>query len=263
MTTFVIDAHVHLYPGFSLDKVVYRAWCNFSSLHTNPTSVKFLLLTERSDCTAFAQIKKQKSIAGFTVQDIAPEAIRLHDSKQRVLYIMAGRQIVTAESLEVCCLVSTFNLPDRQFSTVETIRRVNQAGGVAALNWAPGKWLFKRGKLVARLLDEFTPEQLLIGDTSMRPDFWTTPRLMKQAMRKSFRIVAGSDPLPFKGEEENIGRYVCSLEAPWQEDRPVESLRMALIDPKNAIRRLGRRSATLEFIGRQVRIMQEKKNREA
>lgn len=263
MTSIIIDAHVHLYPVFNMERVVNSAWAQLSSWQTAPDSPKCLLLTERSDCAVFSQIKQQPTCAGWQVQVLAPEAVLLLGPDRQKLCLLAGRQIVTAESLEVCCLLSNLQLPDRQFSTRETIRRVLQAGGVAALNWAPGKWLFGRGQLVAGLLNEFTSQELLIGDTSMRPTFWATPRLMQQAKRKGFRILAGSDPLPFSGEEENIGRYACRLQASWQEEQPVAALRQALTDPTIAIEPVGRRSAALEFIGRQLRIMREKKSRMA
>jgi hypothetical protein len=111
------------------------------------------------------------------------------------------------------------------------------------------------------VIDTIDPRTALIGDTSMRPVFWPTPKLMTYARKIGWRIVAGSDPLPFSGEEDFVGRYACKLEADWDNAKPVQTIRTSLLNPAIAIELVGRRSATFEFFSRQIRIMKEKNSR--
>jgi len=264
MEPILLDAHVHLYPQFDLKEPFTHASQNLSALSGGSAGPQLLLLTERSDCRFFENLAADRLPAGYSLDRLAEEpAIKITSPGQETFFLIAGRQIVSRESLEVCALACTLHLPDRQYAAAEIIDRVHQAGGVPALNWAPGKWLFSRGKAVVALLQRFKPDQLLIGDTTMRPALWSTPCLMRSAHRSGFHILAGSDPLPFSGEEKQIGRYACRMQAVWQNDRPVASLRAALLNTDSVIERVGRRSSNCEFIGRQWRIMREQKTRGA
>ncbi len=264
MESILFDAHVHLYPKFDSTEVFTHALRNFYALSGGTAGPPLLLLAERSDCRFFEDLDADQLPSGYSLDRLAEEpAVRIISPANETLLLIAGRQIVSRESLEVCALACTLNLPDRQYAAAEIVDRVHQAGGVPALNWAPGKWLFSRGKVVVALLQRFQPNALLIGDTTMRPTLWSTPRLMQSAHQSGFHILAGSDPLPFSGEEKQIGRYACRMQAAWQSDRPVASLRAALLNPASLIERVGRRSSSYEFIGRQWRIMREQKTRGA
>lgn len=264
MESILFDAHVHLYPQFDLAEAFTCARGNFAALSRETAGPQLLLLTERSDCQFFEDLDMDRLPAGYSLYRLAEEpAVTIISPANEALFLIAGRQIVSRESLEVCALACTLHLPDRQYAAAEIVDRVHQAGGVPALNWAPGKWLFSREKVVVALLQRFQPDALLIGDTTMRPTLWSTPRLMRSARQSGFHVLAGSDPLPFSGEEKQIGRYACRMQAAWQNDRPVASLRAALLNPAGVIERVGRRSSSCEFIGRQWRIMREQKTRGA
>ncbi len=264
MESILFDAHVHLYPQFDLPNALTHARRNLSALSGGTAGPSLLLLTERSDCRFFENLDADQLPAGYSLDRLAEKpAVRMISPANETLFLIAGRQIVSRESLEVCALACTLHLSDRQYAAAEIVDRVHQAGGVPVLNWAPGKWLFSREKVVVALLQRFRPEALLIGDTTMRPTLWSTPRLMRNARQCGFHILAGSDPLPFSGEEKQIGRYACRMQAAWQSDRPVASLRAALLNPASVIERVGRRSSSCEFISRQWRIMREQKKRGA
>ena len=239
MEPILFDAHVHLYPQFDLREAFTQAWRNFTALSREPAGPRLLLLAERSDCRFFESLDLKRLPAGYTLDRLAEEpAVKIISPADETLFLIAGRQIVSRESLEVCALACPLHLPDRQYAAAEIVDRVHQAGGVPSLNWAPGKWLFSREKVVDALLQRFQPDALLIGDTTMRPTLWSTPRLMQSAQRSGFHILAGSDPLPFSGEEKQIGRYACRMQAAWQNDRPVASLRAALLNPGSVIERV-------------------------
>ena len=78
------------------------------------------------------------------------------------------------------------------------------------------------------------PEPLLkIADmalTSLRSLGWPAPRLYRAARRAGRPLLAGSDPLPFPGEEDLAGSYHCTFSIPPLADpaRIVEPLKAAL-----------------------------------
>lgn len=258
--TLIIDAHIHIYPFYRIQYAVQTGIQHMLKLSGPEKSVLVWLLTERFDCDFYSWLLKTDELAVERTAEAGSLMVKDPDSN-KVLYVCAGRQIVTQDNLEICALATTLKLNDRKFSTLETVQHVNDHGGVAALNWAPGKWFFNRGRIVENMLDTLKPGQLVIGDTSLRPDFWPTPGLMKKAAHKGFKIIAGSDPLPFAGEEDQIGRYGCTMTGDFDPTRPADSIRKMLQHPENPIQPCGRRNFAPTFFKRQFKIMIEKKRK--
>jgi len=117
------------------------------------------------------------------------------------------------------------------------------------LAWGVGKWFFKRARVVAALLDAYTNDDLAIADPSLRPIFWPTPRPMAKAAAKGRRVLAGSDPLPPKGEAARIGQYADLATASLDFAAP---LTPQIVDVLKAapLRPVGRRAGLLEFLRR-------------
>jgi len=134
----------------------------------------------------------------------------------------------------------------------DVINAVSDTGGVPVLSWAPGKWLFKRKYIVRELIDCFSPSQMLIGDTTLRPALWMEPSLMRRAAEKGFSVLAGSDPLPFIGEEKYLGIYGSIINGPFDIDKPISSIRKLLISPDVIKTRAGKR-CTLPVTIRRLR----------
>ena len=137
------------------------------------------------------------------------------------------------------------DIPDG-LSVEETLAAIRSAGGVPALNWAPGKWFFRRGKTVRRLILDAAPGDFIVCDTSLRPTVWPTPRSMRLARARGLRMTAGSDPLPFPGEERQLGRYAAVYGGVLDPECPVASLRRMLTDEGTAIQVAGDRGGLLE-----------------
>jgi hypothetical protein len=116
--------------------------------------------------------------------------------------------------------------------------------------WSPGKWYFGRKRVVRRLLDRFGPQRLLVGDTPLRPMGYPEPLLVRHARREGFRVLAGSDPLPFAGEERQLGRYVTLFSgAAFNPHRPSDSVRGMLTSGAQG-RSVGRRALPLALVVR-------------
>ena len=255
--TLLLDAHVHLYPQFNIENAIRAGMTNLNKLaskHRLPSgAIKMWLLTEGMDYNAFAKLSE---LDGFSVETKSPECLLITDSGSKdQLYVFAGRQIVTSDKLEICALITNNLIPDRQFNTRDTLNAVRESGTPAALNWAPGKWLFKRGKIVEQLLTETDPDNMLLSETTMRPTVWATPLLVKCAFKRGYRMLVGSDPLPFAGEEKLIGTYACYLQGEFDQENPARSLQSLLMDENVPVHRIGKRSGPFTFAKRQYNIM--------
>ncbi|MDZ7721342.1 MAG: hypothetical protein U5R06_00595 [candidate division KSB1 bacterium] len=265
MASIIIDSHVHLYPVFSIENALQSSIQNFMSLEKNiPDSEKgalcrIWLLTERSDMHVFQTLLDLDSSTFSAGPGRNNECVYIYDNDTCVLTVFPGRQLITADRLEICALGCKIDLPDAHLSTRETILTVQNEGGIAAVNWAPGKWFGKRGKIVAALFDHFSPSELLISDTTMRPAVWPTPRLIKKARKQGFQMLCGSDPLPFKGEEKWLGTYCTVTRGTWNDENPKQSLRKLLLHPDFPLKTYGTRSGLWSFTKRQYKIMKKNK----
>lgn len=263
--TLLMDAHVHIYPQFDVARAIEKSLANFivaqRTSSNRDDALKIWLLTERSDCHFFEQAAGKVYGAYRIDSGPEPECLITKDAAthEPLIYVFAGRQIVTTENLEICALTTTFNAPDRSLPTAEAIEAVRHADGVAALNWAPGKWFGARRAVVQQSFETFTPNQLFISDTTMRPTVWRTPKLMSAAQHQGFRVLCGSDPLPFGGEEHMIATYATLISGAWDDTQPVTSIRQLLQNPDTTFTPCGRRSGPVAFAKRQYKIMNEKR----
>ncbi|MCU0645012.1 MAG: hypothetical protein MUC94_12220 [bacterium] len=266
-TTLAIDGHVHLYPVYDLKNAVESGVRNLTdqSKKINSKVTPVWLLVERSDANFFNQIyqspnqyendgvKFKKGNDGLTIV--------VEKNKKPILYMFAGRQLVTKEGLEVLSLVSNLNIPDRQKSIDEVIQAVIDSGGIPTLNWAPGKWFFGRGKVIAQQIQKKSINEIFIGETTLRNTLWPEPKLIKQARKKGFPVIAGSDPLPFKGEEKGIGSFGFTIEGEFDPEQPAQSLQNLMKSNGKDVQIIGKRNDVFTFARRQYKIMMEKSTR--
>ena len=208
----VADTHVHLYACFDLRQSFAAAAVNLQSLVSESVKklavpgdvpvAKFLFLTESCDCHFFRDFALDRiRIPGlrFEVTD-EPQVLKVYGQQDFLFYLVAGRQIVTRENLEILALGTDQDLSSG-LSAKATIELVANAGAMPVLNWAPGKWWFGRGKIVAGLIrEENQRPAFAICDNSLRPAWTPRPRLMREAAAAGINILAGTDPLPMAGE---------------------------------------------------------------
>ncbi|HBA82484.1 MAG TPA: hypothetical protein DCZ95_00165 [Verrucomicrobia bacterium] len=249
--TIVADTHVHFYPCYNFQQV-WKACVS--------SSVQALFLAERFDTHYFRQFQNGQHPFGEGVSlQLVPggDAVLFSDRNGYEVLIVAGRQIVTKERLEVVALTVDPDIPDGR-PTEEVLAAIHEAGGLPLLNWAPGKWMGPRGQIVASLLDRSAPGSLFVGDTTLRPAGCPDAVLMRYAARRGLSILAGSDPLPFPGEESRVGRYGVSFEAAWNPEAPVDSIRKSLAASDAKIRRIGRRDSIVSVFRRLWTLRQQK-----
>ncbi len=247
----IADTHIHLYPCYDLITAFNNLRLNLQQLA--PNAVRAAFFTERSDCDYFAGIRdgSVKVVSNdFRNEPLdEKEGLVLIDKDGSLLYLFAGRQIVSAERVEILALTTDMTIDDGM-PAQDVINAVIGSGGVPVLSWAPGKWMFKRKKVISELIHSFSPDKLLIGDTSLRPTLWMEPLLMRKAVKKGFSVIAGSDPLPFIGEENYLGKYGSIINGPFDKNKPIASIRNLLTSPEVIKSRVGKRGGLLETIGR-------------
>lgn len=186
----------------------------------------------------------------FEIRSSAEEnGLILFENDKPQLYLFSGRQIVTAERIEILALTVDIEVM-KDTPAEDVVKTVLDAGGIPVLSWAPGKWFLGRKKVVRQLIDSFDSGKLLIGDSTLRPTVWAEPLLMQVARSRGFAVVAGSDPLPFSGEEKYMGTYASVLDGPFDPDKPVSCIRKILTTSGGKITKAGKRCGPLEVIRR-------------
>lgn len=239
------DTHVHLYPCYNLELAFTSAGRNLGRLisgvsgnEANVSPIKVLFLTERSDCHFFQRINE---LWPRTRQGGEAESVVVTTAEGDEIIVVAGRQIITAERLEVLALGCVSDFPDGR--TVEDVISWVQAqpNGFPVLPWSPGKWFFRRGGVIERVIKGSGPGEVLLGDVTQRPLGWLEPLLMRKGRRKGLRVICGSDPLPFAGEETLIGSYGIVGKIDFDQERPAAELKKALLKRETEFSNFGRR----------------------
>ena len=244
----IIDAHVHIYDCFPLSKFLDAAYanCRNEALRRQHGGefTGVLLLTESSGDQWFQQLGSYAD-KNETLGDASSGRWRFYRTDESCslyakstndsnLYLVAGRQIVTREKLEVLALMTNQNFPDGTIlqDTLETIRSYQ---GIPVIPWGVGKWWGKRGRILSDLMPSQTSKDFFLGDNSSRPSFLPYPPQFSQAGGLGIRILPGSDPLPISAEYWRpctVGFCVIgSLHA----DRPATDLRSWLRDDKTEL----------------------------
>ena len=258
------DAHVHIQEKFNLEKFLLSALDNFDRQRggTAPQSsgTYFLLLTEAKSLDFFSSLARQTRqktgllSAAWQVMTTGEEESLLlkHASRPAVrMFVVAGRQLVTGEMLEVLSLTSLAKIDDGK-PLADTVEEVRNCGGLAVLPWGAGKWLGTRGRIVSDFLLRASPDSLFVGDNGGRPDFWSRPALFDLAARRSIRLLPGSDVLPLAGEECRVGTYGAMVDGACTDETPASDLKGLLVDSKRSIKPFGKRQGAWQFFRTQL-----------
>lgn len=249
MHTTLLDTHLHLYPSYDL----LRAFNNLldRTAQLGEQVSRAACMAERHDCQYFERIRDGDiNLDGFVLECPEENEIRLIRNKDGLsLNLLPGRQVITRENIEILALACPDLIDDGQ-PALDVIFQLNQLNRIPVLTWSPGKWFGQRGELVKRLITELDRQDFLIGDTTLRPYGWLLPRLMKRGLQNGFTVVAGSDPLPFSGEESWLGAYYTVVES--ETDQSATALLHALKQGDKTLKwhSTGKRSNPLNLLNR-------------
>lgn len=258
----IVDGHVHIYTCFSLPGLLEAAKSNFSmAARRNGASehVGVLLLAEKQGDHWYQALRSasqgDERYGDWIVGPLAGDRCTLSAERKtgELLLIVAGRQMVTEEGLEVLGLAT-----DALFDDGQPIQALVQAildkSGLPVVPWAVGKWTGRRRRVVERLLASDLASKLCLGDNGGRPAFWRHVSLFRQAARGGVKILPGTDPLPLPSEEEQVGSFGFVIRDKLSDACPSEHLRELLLNPGTAVHPYGRLEGAFRFFGNQARI---------
>lgn len=252
--TFVlIDAHVHVHPGFARDSFLDSALRSFraaaAQLGREDAFLGCLMLAEMGPARWFRRAWSGEAGEGMWRFERTAEAESLvaRRTSGETLLVLAGQQIATREGLEVLALAGDAGIPDGLFFG-EALHRVRASGALPVLPWGFGKWLGRRGKLVAGALARRGSGLLFLGDNAGRPSPGGEPPLFQAARGCGVAVLPGSDPLPLAWHAGRAGSYGFVLEGEIRAESPAGDLRRHLRELRESPPVFGRRVAFPGFL---------------
>jgi hypothetical protein len=261
-----VDAHVHLHQCYDPDELLQNAYDNLSAAARNAADrnrpvAYFLLLAECAPDDCFGSLRalaqgasngaaglhlRQWSVA--TTEETTSVVAR---RGERELFIVAGRQVACREGLEVLVLGTTHRFADGR-PIRDVLREADALGVPRVIPWGPGKWFFRRGRLLNELVAEFRKPTLFLGDEGGRPAFWGYPQHFAQAARLGVRDLPGTDPLPFPHDVRKVGRMGIRVGIDLDPGRPGASLLRALTQVQAPLERFATLEPPLRFVRNQI-----------
>jgi hypothetical protein len=259
------DAHVHIYGCFNLAQFLESAFTNFQrQAQASKPWADFDALLFLTECAAdnwFHALRNQAVGRSSTHMAHLPTwvfsatrescSLRARGPDGQRVVLIAGRQIITAERLEVLALCTSDFFPDGP-TLSEVVSSVRSANGIPVIPWGAGKWVGKRGKILAEFLRSQKSGSIFLGDNSGRPIFWRRPHHFRLAQEKGIEILPGSDPLPFRSECRRAGSFGFTVEGTLDRDRPAAHIRALLLDPSVNVTPYGSLEQPYRFFRNQI-----------
>jgi hypothetical protein len=256
----LLDAHGHFYSCFDAARFLDHTAKNFAAVAATvgvgdtPPGHLVIAATARGDGLADLRERCDAGRAGAwrIVPTAERESVRAIARSGAEVVLLAGRQVVTAEGVEVLTMLRDVAVPDGA-ALGETIAAARAAGATVVLPWGLGKWWFGRGRLVRQAATAHTRQGVFLGDSANRARGLREPAAMRLGRGRGVRVLSGTDPLPLTGAESVAGRYGSVVEATFDPARPAAALRGALED--GAVpRAFGERRSAAGCLVSQVRL---------
>ncbi len=259
-----VDTHVHIHDCFPLPAFFESARKNFAAVaHAQGVAERYegvLMLTETANAKWFErlvsfardeQTQGRELLGEWEVETTRePASVILSAGAGKRLIVVAGRQIVTAENLEVLALGTEQRFEDGQpIKTVLSL--VSASGAIAVIPWGFGKWWGRRGAVMAEIMKAQHELGFCLGDNSGRAGFMPVPAQFKEAQAKGMPILPGSDPLPFASEFWRPGSVGLMFQARLSALTPAADLKRLLHSPTGTAKRYGRLEGPIRFIRNQ------------
>ncbi|MDH3222851.1 MAG: hypothetical protein OEO23_03975 [Gemmatimonadota bacterium] len=262
----LIDGHVHLYDNQEVRTLLdgaagsFRAQGREAGIHS-AWWAGCLALVDPSGVDGFGRLGRE-DVPGWTLErvgDCAFEATR--ESDDTAMLIIGGRQLRTEAGLEVLAYGLRHPLTDGG-SLSDQANKVLKLGAVPVVPWGFGKWLGRRGSEVEGLLRTSLGDRIVLADSFTRPALWKEPAAFRVARAHGVPIVAGTDPLPFPGQEGKAGRYGFLLDLQEGEVTLGEALNSRLRSREGSPRLYGRREGAWSALRLQIAMQLRRRSRD-
>jgi hypothetical protein len=250
-----IEAHLHLYPSYNLTQFFINLCKNLNNLVPYSAKsvpepvVQIALLAEPDGLNFFKNLRNNPPRVNAFGMNIEPhsekDVLMVKHSIYGVFFIIAGRQIVTKEKLELIAIGTNIMIPDDE-PILETVQHIQKLNAIPALPWGFGKWMGRRGVILKKML-ELVQKPICLIDSAMRPEWFNKSSLFKKASLLKIPVLAGSDPLPLTGQEFLAGTYVSNAVAQFDVSKPLESTLQLISSEDTTFINAGRRRSTAEI----------------
>jgi len=261
----IIDAHIHIHECFDIEKFFDFAWDNFQYQAVKLQAGSFtgvLCLTEKSGTDVFGTLEKiaaeQEKTGDWDIRFTEEENSLLLSKNDFRMIVIAGRQIVTSQKLEVLAIGLKQDVEDGK--PIEPILAyVVETGAIPVIPWGFGKWFSGRRKIMEKIISQ-KKYPFFLGDNGNRPWIFTKPRLIRKAYKNNILNLPGSDPLPYCREIHKPGSFGLYVEAGINTDKPFESIYQVLTtggQPET----YGKSEKIYFFLKNQISIQLAKRNR--
>jgi hypothetical protein len=270
---FVVDGHAHIYPAFDLCR-----WLEVGVAAAHHHGCPLVLfLTESTGCHYFAALRDRALdtpgarpsaslpgisddlLRGFRVTLTTEDcslAVSETTASEPLLFIVAGRQYVSRDELEVLALGLS---PASQLTHLEEgsepaqmlIERLLEEDIVVVLPWGFGKWTGRRRREVTRLAGSpilRSHPLFFVGDIAARCWPWRSPA----SFVTGARVIAGSDILPLPGAESGLACYGFRLSGALDTARPLATVRASL-KRNDPVEIVGKRQGLVVALWQQIR----------
>ena len=242
-TMLALDCHVHLYQFGDLPKLLRAATANSQKncRHTKNATcnegeesiLPTLILTETNSRDSYGRLSQTaatgKSIDGWRLRSGGDGlSVFAEHGDGAVVLLISGQQVVTAEGLEILAVACRPDIEDGQ-TLADSLSAIRRQNAFPVLPWGVGKWLGRRGRLLAALIAQAEPGDFALADTISRPVCWPESRFAAASAR-GLVVLRGTDPLPIPGQVEKVGAFgsLIAIAIAFDCERPAASLLAAL-----------------------------------
>jgi len=246
------DGHVHVHRCFERQAFFDAAFANLLhgsvQLGLRGPTLGCLFLTEVQGDDFFQEARRSVGRITWGPWSAAvtgeENSLWVRRDRGATLLVVAGRQIATAERLEVLALGLTRTPADGR-ALPETLDFAISHHALPVIPWGFGKWWGSRGRLVDGIIRSVEPGRLFLGDNGGRPRGSPRPRLFRLAEKRGVLVLPGSDPLPFAFEANKVGRYGFLVDCDLARGRPAQAVLTAVRGTKTQPLTFGRRESLL------------------
>lgn len=204
-----VDTHAHVYRAFDQNIFLNAAASNARRLGHG---LGVVMLTECKKDFVFRSWRDTGRINDWSFESNCEDFTLLaHRDGELALVVIAGRQVITAERLEVLALGVDAEFKDGQ-PIGETVAQVRGRGALPVVPYGVGKWTGERGRIISRLIESHADHGLVMGDNGGRPTIGPRPPHFDQAAAHRITILPGTDPLPLRSCQRQACRFGIRLE---------------------------------------------------
>lgn len=231
----LVDGHVHFHPRFDAVRFLNGARARFrhaaGALGFPPDVTGALLFADPAGADGFGVLRATTgdlSRAGWSLSETGEAgSVIARREGEGELVLIAGRQIACREGIEILAPGRTAPYPDGA-PILDALRDIRGEDALAVLPWGFGKWWGRRGRIVESVIDTESPKHIFLCDSCLRPRGGRRPAIFRRAEERGFRVLSGTDPLPFRSMTTVAGRCGFVVDATLLPEAPMTSIRAAL-----------------------------------